>query len=59
MIGRKLLKIEKTEKGDEGLKLTFEDGLTIEFAYSSDEGSTYENGVMLESAADFDELCES
>lgn len=59
MIGCKLLKIEKTDKGDEGLKLTFEGGLTLEFAYSSDEGTTYENDVPLESEVDFDELCES
>lgn len=56
MIGKKLTKIEKTDKGDEGLKLTFEDGQTLEFAYSSGEGEVYENGSTLEDAVAFDEF---
>jgi hypothetical protein len=41
MIGKQLVKIETTINGDEGLKLTFEGGEILEFAYSYDEGTTW------------------
>jgi hypothetical protein len=37
-----------------GIKLTLEDGSTIEAAFSSDEGEVYINGFVMDSGKDLD-----
>lgn len=59
MIGCKLLKIEASEQGDEGLKLTFEGGHTLEFMYTGGEGKTFVDDNELVGQVDFEELCAS
>jgi hypothetical protein len=59
VIGKKLIKLEPTDQGDIGLKLTFEDGSILEFAFSADEGTVWVDGHECTTAIDFDEVCES
>ena len=41
LLGRVIFDVKETNEGDEGLLITFTNGLTLEFAYSSNEGSTW------------------
>jgi hypothetical protein len=41
LVGKRLVSAEQTTEGDEGFKLVFEDGSTLEFAFSGCEGTVY------------------